>query len=43
MGKVTFEFDAVEESQDVALTNERYKMIVALQELDDLARKIYNR
>lgn len=43
MGKVTFEFDNIEENRDVALTNDRYKMITALYELSDFAREIYNR
>lgn len=43
MGKVTFEFDGIEEGKDIALTNDRYKMVVALDELNDFAREIYNR
>lgn len=43
MAKVIFEFDGIEEGRDVAMTNDRYKMIVALDELDSFAREIYNR
>lgn len=42
MGKVTFEFDGIEEGKDIALTNDRYKMITALDELNDLYRALYN-
>lgn len=43
MGKVTFEFDDVEERHDIAVTNERHRLLVALDELDNFAREIYNR
>lgn len=43
MAKVTFEFDDLEERRDVTLTNERYKMIVALDKLNDFFCEIYNR
>lgn len=42
MSKVTFEFDENEDRYDVNLIVNRHKLSVAVNELSDLYRKIYN-
>lgn len=41
MSKVIYEFNEDEESRDIDLINARYKMINALNELQDFRRKLY--
>ena len=42
MAKVTFEFDDNEESYEIEKVINRNKFIVALEELSDLYRRMYN-
>jgi len=42
MAKVIFEFDDVEDREDVNVIVNRHKLICAINELSDLYRKIYN-
>lgn len=42
MSKVIFEFDSQEDDYDISLIVGRHKLAVAVNELSDLFRKIYN-
>ena len=41
MSKVIYEFNENEEGRDIDLINARYKMVHALNELQDFRRKLY--
>lgn len=42
MAKVVFEFDECEDRYDVNIIVNRHKLVTAVNELNDLYRKIYN-
>lgn len=41
MGKVKFEFDAIEEQNDIALCTNRYKLALMLSNISDYRRTLY--
>lgn len=41
MGKVNFEFDAIEEQNDIALCTNRYKLASMLSEISNYRRTLY--
>ncbi|WP_304393104.1 hypothetical protein [uncultured Clostridium sp.] len=41
MGKVKFEFDAIEEQNDIALCTNRYKLASMLSNISDYRRTLY--
>lgn len=41
MGKVNFEFDAIEEQNDIALCTNRYKLASILEEISNYRRNLY--
>lgn len=41
MGKVKFEFDAIEEQNDIALCTNRYKLASMLSDIADYRRTLY--
>lgn len=41
MGKVNFEFDAIEEQNDIALCTNRYKLASMLSEISNYRRSLY--
>ena len=42
MSKITFEFDDVEENDDVRLVVDRHKLVCLAYDIQELYRKIYN-
>ena len=42
MAKVTFEFDDMEDNDDVKLVVDRHKLLRLAYDIDDLYRRIYN-
>jgi len=42
MAKVTFEFDDIEDNDDVKLVVDRHKLICLIYDIQDLYRRIYN-
>lgn len=41
MGKVKFEFDTIEEQNDIALCTNRYKLALMLSNISDYRRTLY--
>lgn len=41
MGKVNFEFDAIEEQNDIVLCTNRYKLASMLSEISNYRRSLY--